>query len=185
MFPKANLVDDKIMTEDNGIYTSGGAYAYLNLMLYLVEKYTGRQTAIAIAKGFMIDIDRHSQSPFIIFAGQKAHKDVVVIAAQEHIEQHFKERIAVDELAAMLALSRRSLERRFKKATGNTVAEYHQRVKMEAAKKAFESSQKNINEVMYEVGYTDNKAFRNTFKKITGLSPIQYRHKYNKEAQLA
>jgi AraC-like DNA-binding protein len=77
----------------------------------------------------------------------------------------------------MYALSRRNLERRFKKATCNTVTEYIQRVKIEAAKKNFESSRKNINEVMYDVGYMDTKAFRTTFKKITGLSPIEYREK--------
>jgi YesN/AraC family two-component response regulator len=57
-------------------------------------------------------------------------------------------------------------------------------VKIEAAKKSFESSRKNVNEIMYDVGYSDIKAFRTTFKKITGLSPIEYRNKYNKEAIL-
>jgi len=88
----------------------------------------------------------------------------------------------VDQLAGMFALGRRNLERRFKKATSNTVVEYIQRVKIEAAKKSMESSRKNINEVMYDVGYADNKAFRSIFKKVTGLSPIEYRNKYNKEA---
>ena len=101
--------------------------------------------------------------------------------AQEYIENNFEEKITVDQLASMLALSRRNLERRFKKATANTVVEYMQRVKIEAAKKSLETGRKNINEVMYEVGYSDNKAFRTTFKKITGLSPIEYRSKYNKE----
>jgi transcriptional regulator GlxA family with amidase domain len=82
----------------------------------------------------------------------------------------------------MLALSRRNLERRFKKATANTVTEYIQRVKMEAAKKSFETSRKNINEIMYDVGYNDNKSFRTIFRKNTGLSPIEYKNKYNKEA---
>ena len=59
--------------------------------------------------------------------------------------------------------------------------EYIQRVKIEAAKMSFELSRENVNEVMYKVGYNDTKAFRTTFKKITGLSPIQYRSKYNKE----
>ncbi len=71
----------------------------------------------------------------------------------------------------MLALSRRNLERRFKKATSNTVVEYIQRVRVEAAKQNLESSRDNVNEVMYKVGYTDLKAFRSTFKRITGLSP--------------
>lgn len=179
MFPEVNLVDDRIMTEDQGIYTSGGAYSYLNLLVYLIEKYAGRELAILTAKAFMIDIDRQSQSPFIIFQGQKEHEDEAVKKVQIFIEQHFREKINIDQLAGLFAISRRSLERRFKKATCNTVAEYIQRVKMEAAKKNLETGRKNVGEVMYEVGYSDEKAFRNTFKKITGISPVQYRNKYN------
>lgn len=180
LFPDINVVDDKIMTEADGIYTSGGAYAYLNLLIYLIEKYAGRDIAVVTAKAFMIDIDRISQSPFIIFQGQKSHMDEPVKKAQEFIENNFEEKITVDQLASMLALGRRNLERRFKKATSNTVVEYIQRVKMEAAKKGLESSRENVNEVMYNVGYTDTKAFRTTFKKITGLSPVQYRNKYSR-----
>ena len=185
MFPKVNLVDDKIMTEEDGIYTSGGAYSFLNLLLYIIEKYAGRDMAILVAKSFMIDIDRISQSPFIIFEGQKAHDDEPVKKAQEFIENNFEEKIKVDQLASMLAVGRRNLERRFKKATSNTLIEYMQRVKIEAAKKNLEKGRKNINEVMYDVGYSDPKAFRTTFKKITGLSPIQYRSKYNREMSVA
>ncbi|UYQ92342.1 helix-turn-helix domain-containing protein [Chitinophaga horti] len=181
MFPDVVLVDDKIMTAEDGIYTSGGAYSYLNLLMYLVEKYAGREMAILASKAFMIDIDRNSQSPFIMFEGQKAHDDEEVKKAQEYIEKNFEERITVDHLADMLAIGRRSFERRFKKATCNTVTEYIQRVKIEAAKKSFETSRKNINEIMYDVGYSDVKAFRTTFRKITGLSPLAYRNKYNKE----
>ena len=181
MYPAVNLVDDKIMTEDDGIYSSGGAYSYTNLVAYLVEKYAGREIAICISKAFMIDIDRSSQSPFIIFEGQKAHEDEPVKKAQMFIENNYHEKISVDQLTGMLALSRRNFERRFKKATANTVTEYIQRVKMEAAKKSFETNRKNVNEVMYEVGYSDNKAFRTVFRNITGLSPVEYRKKYNKE----
>lgn len=180
LFPEVNLVDDKIMTFEDGIYTSGGAYAYLNLLLYLVEKYAGRDIAVLTAKAFMIDIDRISQSPFLIFQGQKAHTDESIKRAQEYIENNVEEKITVDQLASMLALGRRNLERRFKKATANTVVEYIQRVKIEAAKKGLESARENVNEVMYNVGYTDTKAFRTTFKKITGLSPAQYRSKYSR-----
>lgn len=182
MYPEVDLLDDRIMTEAGGIYTSGGAYSYLNLLLYLVEKNAGRDMAILIAKAFMIDIERHSQSPFIMFSGQKDHNDDAVIRAQEFIEQNYTERITVEELLSGAALSRRNFERRFKKATANTVVEYIQRVKIEVAKKNLESTRMNINEVMYGVGYSDVKAFREVFKKITGMSPIDYRNKYNKEA---
>ena len=182
MFPEVELVDDKIMTEEDGLYTSGGAYSFLNLIAYLIEKYAGRDMAILIAKAFMIDIDRYSQSPFIIFSGQKAHDDEPIRKAQELIEANFQDKMTVDELAAQLCIGRRNLERRFKKATANTVVEYMQRVKIEAAKKNLETGRKNVNEVMYDVGYSDTKAFRTVFKKITGLSPIEYRNKYNKAA---
>lgn len=180
MFPEARLVDDKIMTEDSRIFTSGGAYSWLNLALYLIEKYAGRDIAILISKAFMIDIDRHSQSPFIIFAGQKDHEDHLIREAQEFIEKNYTEKISVDELASRFAIGRRNFERRFKKATSNTVMEYIQRVKIEAAKMKLEKGGENVNEVMYSIGYSDVKAFRTTFKKITGLSPVNYKNKYSK-----
>lgn len=85
-------------------------------------------------------------------------------------------------MSSKFAVGRRNFDRRFIKATGNTPVEYAQRVKMEAAKKAFETTRKTINEVMYEVGYSDVKAFREVFRKITGMSPLEYRSRYNKEA---
>jgi len=181
MFPEINLLGDKIMTAQDGIYTSGGAYSYLNLLLYLIEKFAGRDVAVLISKTFMIDIDKNSQSPFIMFKGQKGHDDKQVLKAQEYIENNYNEKISVEHLANKFALSKRSLERRFKKATSNTVSEYIHRVKVEAAKINLESSRENVNEVMYKVGYADPKTFRITFKRITGLSPVQYRNKYNRE----
>ncbi len=182
MFPEVNLVEDKIITDESGIYSSGGAFSYLNLILYLVEKYAGRDIAVFMSKAFQIDIERRSQSPFAIFQGQKDHEDEPIKEAQAFIEKNFSEKISVDQLASKLALGRRNLERRFKKATSNTVVEYIQRVKVEAAKHSFETSRKNINEVMYDVGYNDTKAFRVIFKKTTGMTPVDYRNKYNKEA---
>ena len=184
MFPDVELVDGCIITEENGVYTSGGANSYWNLLLYLVEKYTDRDTAILASKYFAIDIDRESQSAFMMFKGQKDHEDGEIKKAQDFIEDNFQDKIKVDQLADMFAVGRRSFERRFKKATSNTVVEYIQRVKIEAAKRSFETSRKNINEVMYDVGYTDTKAFRTIFRKITGLSPIEYRNKYNKEVMV-
>jgi transcriptional regulator GlxA family with amidase domain len=181
MFPDVKLVNSSIITEEHGIYSSGGANSYWNLLLYLVEKYTDRETAILAAKFFVIDIDRNSQSDFMMFQGQKEHEDYEIKQAQAFIEQHFTDKISVDQLADRFAVGRRSFERRFKKATSNTVIEYIQRVKVEAAKRSFETNRKNINEVMFDVGYTDIKAFRDVFKKITGLTPVDYRNKYNKQ----
>ena len=184
MFPDIQLVSDKIITDELGIYSSGGANSFWNLLVYLLEKYTSREMAIHAAKYFEIEIDRDSQSSFIMFRGQRDHQDESVKKAQEFIETNFEDKITVDKLSSMFALGKRSLERRFKKATCNTVSEYIQRVKVEAAKKSFETSRKNINEIMYAVGYSDTKAFRTIFKKTTGLSPLEYRNKYNKQSLL-
>ncbi|MEO8403026.1 MAG: helix-turn-helix domain-containing protein [Chitinophagaceae bacterium] len=181
MFPEVELVEDKIITDDNNLYSSGGAYSWLNLILYIVEKYAGREIALRCAKGFQVDIDRDSQSPFIIFKGQKNHQDEAVKQVQDYIEKNVQQRITVGELASIVALGRRNLERRFKKATSNTVVEYMQRVKIEAVKKSLESSRLGVNEAMDKVGYSDPKTFRVVFKKVTGLSPLQYRSKYNRE----
>jgi transcriptional regulator GlxA family with amidase domain len=180
MFPEVELVDGSIITEEDRLYSSGGANSYLNLLLYLIEKYTDRDTAILAAKYFAVDIDRQSQSDFMLFNGQKNHQDAEILEAQTFIEENFNEKITIDDLADQFAVGRRSFERRFKKATNNSVIEYHQRVKIEAAKRSFETSRKNITEVMFDVGYTDTKAFRTVFKKLTGLTPIEYRNKYQK-----
>lgn len=182
IFPEVEVVDGAIVTEEHRLYSSGGAMSYWNLLLHLVEKYTDRQTAILASKYFAIDIDRDSQAAFAMFNGQKNHTDEAVKQAQEYIDTHIQEKITIDELAELVSLGRRSFERRFKLATNNSVLEYINRVKIEWAKRSFEISRKNINEVMYDVGYTDTKAFRTIFKKMTGLTPVEYRNKYNKMA---
>jgi len=182
MFPKVNVQTDKLITDENGIYTNGGAYSFLNLLIYLVEKYYNRQTAIFCSKVFQIEIDRQSQSEFTIFRGQKLHGDEMVKKAQAYMETNLDEKISVEHLSSRFAVGRRNFDRRFIRATGNTPLEYSQRVKIESAKKAFESTRKTINEVMYDVGYSDVKAFREVFRKITGMSPLEYRSKYNREA---
>jgi transcriptional regulator GlxA family with amidase domain len=184
MFPEVTLVDGRIVTEQQGLYSSGGATSYWNLLLLLVEKYAGREMAILASKIYALEIDRKSQSPFIMFSGQKQHEDESIKQAQEFIEKNVTEKISVEGLASKYAIGRRHFERRFKKATNNTPVEYIQRVKIEAAKKQLENSRKNVNEVMYDVGYSDTKAFRAIFRKITGLSPVEYKNRYNKEASV-
>ena len=182
LFPNINLHIDKLLTVEQGIYTNGGAYSFLNLILFLVEKYFDRQTAIYCSKIFQIDIERNSQSPFSIFQTQKSHGDELIGKAQTYIEENLSEKMSFEKLASKLAISRRNFDRRFIKATGNTPVEYLQRVKVEVAKNTLEKGRKSIFEVMNEVGYSDDKAFREVFKKITGLSPLDYKSRYNKEA---
>jgi transcriptional regulator GlxA family with amidase domain len=180
-YPTIDLIDGSVISDEAGIYSSGGANSLWNLLLYILEKYTDRDTAILAAKFFAIEIDRFDQSMFTIFNGQKNHNDTEILKAQEELESRFSERIVVNDLLESIAINRRTFERRFKNATNNTILEYLQRVRTEAAKRKFEGGRKNVNEVMYEVGYNDVKAFREVFKKFTGMSPVDYRGKYNKK----
>ncbi|MDH3796365.1 MAG: helix-turn-helix domain-containing protein, partial [Flavobacteriaceae bacterium] len=132
-----------------------------------------------------IEFDRVSQREFIIFSGQKGHSDEPIKKAQQHIEKHYQDKLNVEEIAQMVHLNARSFLRRFKKATANTPLEYIQRVKVEAAKKKLESSAQTVLQVMYDIGYNDEKAFRATFRKYSGLSPKEYQRKYNREMAFA
>lgn len=177
-FPKTHLLTDKVLTDEERIYTGGGAFSSANLVLYLIEKMVDRETAIYCSKHFQIDISRDSQSPFIIFKGQRNHSDELVKQAQDLIEKNYQDEITVEQLSNKLFVNRRTLERRFKKATGNTLSEYTQRVRVEAAKRKFEQAPYPVKEVMYQVGYSDAKSFRKLFKKHVGLSPVEYKRRY-------
>ncbi|MBS1667496.1 MAG: helix-turn-helix domain-containing protein [Bacteroidetes bacterium] len=185
LYPSVSLQTDKLITDENGIYTNGGAYSFLHLLIYLVEKFYDRQTAIYCAKYFQIDLDRNLQAEFSIFNGQKKHYDDLILKAQKFIEENYRDKISMEKLSSDLVVGRRNFDRRFIKATSLSPLDYLQRVRMEAAKKIFETTRKTVNEVMFEVGYNDTKAFREVFSRITGLSPIEYKAKYNKESRLS
>lgn len=180
-YPEVRLQPDAIITDQNGVYTSGGAFSSLNLILYLVEKFCGREVGIQISKMFSIDMDRVNQAHFAVFQGQHNHGDDEVLKAQKFIEQNYNKDISVEQIAMQTHMSTRNFIRRFKKATNNTPLEYLQRVKIEAAKKMLERSSETISILMFEVGYNDAKTFRNVFKRATGLSPQDYRKKYNRK----
>lgn len=181
-YPDVEVEDGAIITEYENIYSSGGANSLWNLILYLVEKFADRETAIMISKYFALDIGRDSQSQFAIFKGQRNHGDNDIQKVQDYIETNYQDKISIETLANLINTGRRTFERKFKEATNNTPIEYIQRVRIEAAKNFFEASQKNVTEIMFDVGYTDTKAFRDIFKKITGLTPIEYRNKFAKVA---
>lgn len=181
-YPDVEVEDGAIITEHDNIYSSGGASSLWNLILYLIEKFSDRETAIMVSKYFALDIGRDSQAQFAIFRGQRNHGDKSIQKVQDYIEKYYEDKITINSLANLIHIGRRTFERRFKKATNNTPFEYIQRVRIEAAKKLFEASRKNVSEIMFDVGYTDTKAFRDIFKKLTGLTPIEYRNKFAKVA---
>ena len=178
LFPDVKVMDEKIITYDSGIYTSGGNYSFLNLLLYIIEKDLGKEIAVLTSKMFEIEFDRNNQHEFSIFLGQRQHGDNAILKIQDFIEEEFVGEITVDLLTTKFGIGRRTLERKFKKLTGNSVFEYLQRVRVEAAKRELETSRKTINEVVFGVGYLDVDAFRNVFRKYVGMSLGSYADKF-------
>lgn len=179
-YPEVKILPDTIITDYNGVYTSGGAFSSLNLILYLIEKFCGRQIAIQLSKEFSIDMDRTSQAYFAVFQGQRKHDDAQIHQAQTFIEENYNKEISVEKIASYVNMSKRNFIRRFQDATRNNPLEYLQRVKIESAKKRIESGEHNILSTMYEAGYNDIKTFRAIFRRITGLAPQEYIKKYYK-----
>ncbi|WP_153798001.1 GlxA family transcriptional regulator [Foetidibacter luteolus] len=179
-YPKVIVMADRVITDQGGIYSSGGAFSSLNLILYLVEKNCGKDVAIWASKMFSIDMDRVNQAHFAVFRGQHLHEDEAILKAQNFIEENYHHPITIEQIADKIHMSKRNFIRRFKSATRNTPLEYLQRVKIESAKKALESNTENISSLMYDAGYNDIKTFRKIFKRITGLTPQDYRNKYSR-----
>jgi transcriptional regulator GlxA family with amidase domain len=179
-YPLIKVKADMIITDQGGIYTCGGGFSSIKLVLYLVEKFCGREVALWIGKRFSIDMDHLGQAHFAVFTGQHQHNDKEVLRSQAYIEQHYSTNISIDEVSALSNMSRRNFIRRFKVATNNTPIEYLQRVRMEAAKKALEDNDWQLDEIMAATGYKDIKTFRMIFKRVTGLSPYDYRKKYSR-----
>lgn len=180
MFPEVNVVDDKIITDYDRIYTSGGAYSFTTLMIYLIEKHFGHETAVITSKVFMVHIHDTAQTSFNIFNLQKTHNNNSIEKIQQYIEKNFSKGIRIEELADLANMTVRTFIRNFKKATGNTPYEYIQKVKIERAKKLLELMDVGIEQVSFEVGYSDFAAFRKIFKKYVGLTPSKYKKTYGK-----
>ncbi len=179
LFPAVRLEAQSIITDENGIYTCGGATSFYNLQLYIIEKYFGRDVALWLARMFLIELDRTSQNHFAVFEPRKRHGDREIVEIQRYIEENYARDIRVGELSERFGISRRTLIRRFKDSTGTPPIHYIQRARVEAAKKALESTADTVHEVMYAVGYNDLKFFRKLFRDVTGLTPAAYRKKYS------
>lgn len=179
MFPLVSLVDDKIITDQERIYTSGGAFSFTSQMIYLIEKFVSKDIATIASRVFMIHLHDSVQRVYNIFTLQKDHADFSIKTIQEKIEERFHQSLSVEALAIEANMSVRNFIRRFKKAVGNSPLEYIQRVRIEAAKKSLIENQESVEQVCLSVGYDDLSAFRKIFKRLTGITPSAYRKKYN------
>ena len=178
-YPQVTLKQDQMFIDQGRLYCSAGVNAGMDLSLYLVEKFCGRQAAVASAKTMVLDLGREMQTPYSCFLFSKDHGDPSVIQAQKWIEQHYTQSIDYDRLAGKYRMSRRSLERRFKQATDVTPLGYLQQLRVETAKRLLEEGNQTFNEITYQVGYEDISFFRKVFIRLTGLRPKEYQQRFS------
>jgi transcriptional regulator GlxA family with amidase domain len=178
LFPKVQLEDDKMIIDEGRVYSSGGAFSFTSLIIYLIEKFCGREMAFAAAKVFVIQVHNISQQSFSIFDSQRNHEDYDIGKVQDYIEKNYDDTLTINGLAEKFNMSSRTFIRKFTATTGNTPLEYIQRVRVEAAKRLLEKGKLTVEKVCMETGYGDFGFFRNIFKRFTGLTPQEYKKKY-------
>ena len=178
LFPSVKLNSEQMVVDNGDVICSAGSMSYIDLALHLTERFYSRELASDCAKFIVFDPVRDKQSPYTSFKGQKNHDDQAVLKAQEWLESHYAEPIAIEALADLVKLTPRTFKRRFKQATGENAISYLQRVRVEHVKDKLEHTTNSINNIIWSVGYEDISSFRQLFKRFTGLTPKDYRQKF-------
>ncbi len=179
VFPFVKLDCERLIIDNGDVICSGGSMSYIDLSLYLVEKYAGKDIVSDCAKYLVFDPVRQKQSPYVTFERQKKHDDQAILKAQEWLESHYHKEVSIDALADHVGLGARTFKRRFKLATNENPISYLQRIRVERAKDKLEKTTEPINNVIWSVGYEDVSSFRQLFKRFTGLTPRDYRQKFS------
>lgn len=177
-YPNVKWVPEKIIADQQGLYSSGGTFSSFNLLIYLLEKYGDPLVARHIARFLQLDYPRQSQVPFYRLINQQSHQDAQIQAVQQYMQEHLDQVFSLDEVATEHGLSRRSLNRRFKAATGESPQTYRQKLRVEQARRWLENGRYSVKEVVYQLGYQDEPSFRKLFKRHTGMTPMDYKRKF-------
>ena len=177
-YPNVDWQSDRFVTESGRLLCSGGLYASIDLSLYLVEKCCGHEVALQCAKSLLVSMPRQLQSGYSVLPLSRPHSDPAIRASEEHMQAGFQSELSIEALAARAAMSPRTFIRRFKAATGHLPGRYLQLLRTAAAKEMLEQGASSIQQVSERVGYHDVAFFRALFKRHTGMTPAEYRHRF-------
>ena len=178
-YPGVIWQPEHFVTEDAGIVCGGGMYASIDLSLYLVEKLCGHEVALECAKALVVSLPRHLQTGYGVVPLSRPHGDERVREAELLLQRGFDRRdTSLEEIAGQLAMSPRTLLRRFKAATGHVPGEYVHLLRVSAARSLLETGTAPVQKVAESVGYEDAASFRQIFKRHTGMTPADYRSRF-------
>jgi transcriptional regulator GlxA family with amidase domain len=173
--PEPNLV---FADATGRIVTAGGTTSWHDLAIHIISRYSSPGEALRIAKVYLLKWHGEGQLPYAALVRRNPHADSVVRSCEQWLGEHYRETGAIKKIVELASIPERTLKRRFKAATGNTLIEYLQNLRVEAAKQLLESGQLPVDEISVAVSYEDPSFFRRLFKRRTGLTPSQYRRMF-------
>jgi len=173
--PEPNLVFADV---EGRIVTAGGTTSWHDLAVHIISRYSSPGEALRIAKVYLLKWHGEGQLPYAALVRRNPHADSVVRGCEEWLSKHYQETDAIKQVIGSAGIPERTLKRRFKAATGTTLIEYLQNLRIEAAKQLLESGQLPVDEISVEVSYEDPSFFRRLFKRRTGMTPSQYRRMF-------
>jgi transcriptional regulator GlxA family with amidase domain len=183
-YPRVELRSHELLIAQDGIISGGSVTSYLNLAVQLVATFAGETLAATTAKSLLIDMNRTSQASYAKLLDEHGHTDTLVARAQKQMEDTLQQGFQLSGLASSLAVSERTLNRRFKEATGLTPLAYLQNLRIEVAKRLLETRPIALDALSRRVGYGDISTFRQLFRRKTGLSPGEYRARFARASVL-
>ena len=167
-----NLV---IADADGRLVTAGGTTSWHDLAIHIISRHSGPGEAMRIAKAYLLKWHAEGQSPYASLVSANPHADSVVRACEGWLADRYREPNCVGRVVEQASIPERSLKRRFKAATGRTLIEHVQGLRIEEAKALLETTTRPVEDISAEVGYEEPGFFRSLFKRLTGISPGQYR----------
>lgn len=177
-YPEVLLNEDEIVTDEGQFVCSGGAVSYLDLALHLVRRFGSTDLAMDCARMLVFDAGRDRQSPYRRFVPCRTHGDHKVLKAQDWIERHYSQDIDAAALAGRLGMSPRNFNRRFKAASGDSLTSYIQATRIAAACDSLAATNSPLQQIIFDVGYTDASSFSRLFKEATGSTMSEYRKRF-------
>ncbi|WP_425487068.1 GlxA family transcriptional regulator [Microvirga makkahensis] len=178
-FPKVWVDVDRLLIDGGEILCAGGLMAWTDLCLKLLDRFRGAEVMAQTAKFLLVDPPGREQRYYSFFSPRLAHGDAAVLKVQRWLQATEAKDISLEALAAEAGLERRTFLRRFRKATGMTTSEYGQRLRVSKACELLQFSGLSVEQIAWQAGYTDPGAFRKVFARVVGLTPSEYRQRFN------
>lgn len=177
-YPKVDLQLRSVITESDRLICAGASASYLLQAIRTIERFAGPAIASQTAKSLLIDVSQTSQVPYLPLLAERTHSDSLVQRAQHWLQSNMTKEIRISELARALAVSDRTLIRRFKAALEQTPLAYLQDLRLEAARALLETGDQSVDVIANQVGYNDTSSFSRLFRERIGMSPGAYRSRF-------